>query len=343
MARGPGARAAADPVRGTTLRDMDQRAGEDVPGPTAQDRVLVRRLAAGAAACAGLTALLYVLAVRTRTGQQVDEAVLRGAVQVFGGVRWSPTGRIERVSVVSVGLCAAFVVGVALVRGRPRLAATTAVVVGGSLVTVQVLKRVVLTRPDLVPTDYALGRGSFPSGHTAVGMVLAVALVLVLPLRFRPWAWVVVGLFGATFGVSTVVGADHRPSDVVASHLVVLAWVLAGAAVLVAARGSTDPADPPPSTVRLPLVVLVVPGAAAALGAALAAVVVVVLDPARTAALRAAFFGLAVLALSAEAAFVTALLLVVFRAVSLDPRPDVAPPEGRAPDPVTGPVGAESG
>ena len=70
---------------------------------------------------------------------------------------------------------------------------------------------------------------------------------------------------------------------------------------------------------------------------------VVVLDPARTAALRAAFFGLAVLALSAEAAFVTALLLVVFRAVSLDPRPAVAPPEGRAPDPVTGPVGAESG
>ena len=190
---------------------------------------------------------------------------------------------------------------------------------GGSLVTVQVLKRVVLDRPLLVPTDYAEGTNTFPSGHTSVGMVLAVVLVMVLPLRARPWTWVVVGLFGATFGVSTVLAAYHRPSDVVAAHLVVLAWALAGTAVLVVWRGATDATDPPPASVRRPLGVLVVLGVMAAAATAVMTVVVVVLDPARATAMRSSFFVLAVMALTAEAAFVTALLLVVFRSLSLDP------------------------
>ncbi|MFM7062427.1 MAG: phosphatase PAP2 family protein [Actinomycetes bacterium] len=308
---------------------MDEDEARDVARSTGAERVLVRRLALGALACVAALGVLYLLAVQTRAGQQVEESVVRGAAEVLGDVPWSPTGRIERVSVLSVGLASGLVVALALVRRRPRLALLVAVVVVGSLVSVQLLKHVVLPRPGLVPTDYARGRASLPSGHTAVGMVLATVLVLVLPLRLRPCSWVVVGLFGATFGVSTVLSADHRPADVVAAHLVVLAWVLAGAAVLVAGRGRSDPADPPPTTVRVPLVVLVAVGTVAAVGAAVSALLVVVLDPARAAAMRAAFFGLAVLALSAEAALATSLLLVVFRAVSLDP-PDRGGADGPA-------------
>ena len=259
------------------------------------DRRTAALLALGSAACALAAVLLYVVSVRTGAGQEVEEAVIRGAVQLVARSDVSFTGRISAVNVVVAG------------------------VAGGSLVTVQVLKRVVLDRPLLVPTDYAEGTNTFPSGHTSVGMVLAVVLVMVLPLRARPWTWVVVGLFGATFGVSTVLAAYHRPSDVVAAHLVVLAWALAGAAVLVVWRGATDATDPPPASVRRPLGVLVVLGVMAAAATAMMTVVVVVLDPARATAMRSSFFVLAVMALTAEAAFVTALLLVVFRSLSLDP------------------------
>jgi membrane-associated phospholipid phosphatase len=283
------------------------------------DRRTAALLALGSAVCALAAVLLYVVSVRTGAGQEVEEAVIRGAVQLVARSDVSFTGRISAVNVVTVGLGAGAAVAVALVRRRPRLAAVVGVVALGSLVSVQLLKRVVLERPPLVPTDYAQGTNSFPSGHTSVGMVLAVMLLMVLPLRARPWTWVVVGLFGATFGVSTVLAAYHRPSDVVAAHLVVLAWALAGTAVLVAWRGSSDPSDPPPRSVRRPLAVLVGLGGVAAAAAVVMTVVVVLLDPARVSAMRGSFFVLAVMALSAEAAFVTGLLLVVFRSLSLDP------------------------
>ena len=288
-------------------------------GAEHSDRRTAAVLLAGAAGCALAAFLLYLVSVRTGTGQEVEEAVVRGAVQVVARTDASFTGRISAVNVVTVGLGLAVVVAVALVRRRPRLAVVAAVVTAGSLVSVQVLKHVVLERPPLVPTDYAEGTNSFPSGHTAVGMVLAVALLMVLPLRARPWVWVGVGLFGATFGVSTVLAAYHRPSDVVAAHLVVVAWALAGSALLVGWRGSRDPGDPPPRSVRRPVAVLVGLGTVAALGAVATTVLVVVLDPARATTMRSAFFVLAVLALTAEAAFVTALLLMVFRSLSLDP------------------------
>lgn len=294
--------------------------GDPAPrGAAGDDRRTATVLAVGAAVCALLAAVLFVVSVRTGTGQEVEEAVIRGAVQLVARTDVSFTGRISAVNVVTVGLGAGAAVVVALVRRRPRLAAVVGVVALGSLVSVQLLKRVVLERPPLVPTDYAQGTNSFPSGHTSVGMVLAVMLLMVLPLRARPWTWVVVGLFGATFGVSTVLAAYHRPSDVVAAHLVVLAWALAGTAVLVAWRGSSDPSDPPPRSVRRPLAVLVGLGSVAAAAAAVMTVVVVLLDPARVSAMRGSFFVLAVMALSAEAAFVTGLLLVVFRSLSLDP------------------------
>jgi membrane-associated phospholipid phosphatase len=300
--------------------DQVVEAGDPAPrGAAGDDRRTATVLAVGAAVCALLAAVLFVVSVRTGTGQEVEEAVIRGAVQLVARSDVSFTGRISAVNVVTVGLGAGVAVVVALVRRRPRLAAVVGVVALGSLVSVQLLKRVVLERPPLVPTDYAQGTNSFPSGHTSVGMVLAVMLLMVLPLRARPWTWVVVGLFGATFGVSTVLAAYHRPSDVVAAHLVVLAWALAGTAVLVAWRGSSDPSDPPPRSVRRPLAVLVGLGGVAAAAAVVMTVVVVLLDPARVSAMRGSFFVLAVMALSAEAAFVTGLLLVVFRTLSLDP------------------------
>ena len=283
------------------------------------DRRLAAWLGSASLLCIVATAALYVLLIRTGTGQSAEESVIRGATSLLGDSRISFTGRLSAVSVLTVGLSTAGVVAAALLRRRPRLAAGLLVMVAGSLVSVQVLKHIVLSRPDIVPTNYAEGTNSFPSGHTSVGLVLAIAVVIVLPLRFRPWAWVLVGLFGATFGISTVLASFHRPSDVVGAHLVVAAWALGVTAVEVAWRGRTDSSDPPPTTVGAPLIVLLGGAAVALLAAIVWAFISTQIDRSDLDGRYQAMFIAAVAALTAEAAVGTAALMLVFRRLSLDP------------------------
>ncbi len=104
-----------------------------------------------------------------------------------------------------------------------------AVLVGGANLSTQVLKHVVLDRP-------RLGLGVFdentlPSGHTTAAASASAALVFVVPPRARPWAALLGAGYTAATGVSTLVGRWHRPSDVVAAVLVVLAWSALACAV----------------------------------------------------------------------------------------------------------------
>lgn len=286
-------------------------------------RGIERRTAARLMVLAGVAVAavggLYAAMVRTARGQAFEEAVLDGASRLPFGAGFSPTGRVGAVSVASIAVVLLAAVAVAVARGRPRLAAAVVVMTGGALTTVWTLQHVVLPRPGLVPTTYAEGRNSFPSNHTAVGMVLAAAVLMVVPLRLRPWGWVVVGLFGATFGVSTVVAGLHRPSDVLAGHLVVVAWACVTAALLVVWRGSSDVGDPPPRGVRGPLCAL---GAAVVLPVLAGAVWFLVahrIDPADVAGRNQARFAAAVCVLVGEAAAVSAAMLLLFRGLSLDP------------------------
>lgn len=126
-------------------------------------------------------------------------------------------------SVVSEGTLALgllLVVVLAVLRRRLPLAVASVVLVGGANVTTQLLKKVVLERPDL-----GLGSAnSLPSGHTTVAATLAVALVLVVPVAVRSTAAVLGAAYAAATGVSTLVAGWHRPSDVAAALLVVAAW-----------------------------------------------------------------------------------------------------------------------
>ena len=94
---------------------------------------------------------------------------------------------------------------------------------------------------------------------------MSAALLLVVPPRVRPWAAVLGAGYTTATGVSTLIGQWHRPSDVVAGVLVVLAWTAIACALValtparvptttgalrLPARADAD-GDPTPATMRL--------------------------------------------------------------------------------------------
>ena len=166
--------------------------------------------------------------VQNRTGRLLEEAAFDGAE--FGQNRlWQiaePVLDVISVPFIAVVLLATMLL--AVLRRRTVLALQVAVLMGGANLTSRVLKLGVLDRPDL-GIDGPL-RNSLPSGHTTAAASVSAALVFVVPRRLRPAAAILGAIYTAATGVSTLVGQWHRPSDVVAALLVVLAWgALAGA------------------------------------------------------------------------------------------------------------------
>lgn len=117
-------------------------------------------------------------------------------------------------------------IGVALLRRRPRHALMAAAILGGANVTTQVLKR--LTEGprayDVTVWPGGLGSELWPSGHTTAAMTLALCLVLVVPRRGRPVAAAVGGWFAVAMVYSLMVLAWHLPSDSVGGFFVATGW-----------------------------------------------------------------------------------------------------------------------
>lgn len=184
-------------------------------------------LSAAVVQATALVALHWGFVTRAR-GQYVDAMSLAGAGIGFRHIDDLVYGVLDVVSVATV-LAGIVLIGVvALVRRRFVLAAATAILVVGANVTTQVLKRLVLERPDLVdlyPGD-VVGSASntMPSGHTTVAMSVAVAFVLVVPARVRGLVAVLATGYAAVTGVGTLAARWHRPSDVVAACCVVGLW-----------------------------------------------------------------------------------------------------------------------
>src|SRR4051812_28706225 len=95
----------------------------------------------GVAACAVLFGILLLLAYASPRARHFDASALQGFVSI-------PSGRgatlAERVAAlgdpVSVALIAAALAGVALLRGRPRIAVAVLVLIGATSVSSQLLK-----------------------------------------------------------------------------------------------------------------------------------------------------------------------------------------------------------
>jgi membrane-associated phospholipid phosphatase len=238
----------------TTWRDPepagDRGAGPARPArwrtPAATARRVLAALLVAVVAAAGIGVTWRVF-VGTEHGQAVDQASLDGA-HIGQNRLWEVAEPV--LDVVSVGFIAAAVVAcavIAFVRRRWGLALVAAGVLAGANVTTRVLKYWVLDRPDL---GYGPDFNTLPSGHTTAAASVAVAVLLVVPPRVRPWAAVLGAAYAAATGVSTLIGQWHRPSDVVAGLLVVLLWGALGCAVLALGVDTSSAAHPPTAALR---------------------------------------------------------------------------------------------
>jgi len=225
-------------------------------GPSTRSRVAAAAVAVGAAAVAWVVWRYFV---DTFAGQMVERAAFDGAENGKGEL-WAvaePFLDVVSVTFVVAGLGAAVLV--ALLRRRWGLAVQVAFLVVGANVTTQLVKHSLLGREELIGGWH--WENSLPSGHTTVAGSVAAALLLVVPRAARPLVAVLGGAYTAAIGVSTLVGQWHRPSDVVAAVLVVLAW-----AALVCAFTPPTAVDPgarpsPGSTVVAVLLLLGAAGA----------------------------------------------------------------------------------
>ncbi len=201
-------------------------------------RKRIAQLLVFAAVCLVLLAVVYVVAVHTSWGQRVDDAALEGRTHRTTVLN-ATQDLLDTISIASLALGSMAIMVVAALRRRPHLAVTAGIVILGANVTTQVLKKVVLDRPDLVGRPDVLGMtNSFPSGHSTVAMSLAVALILVVPVRAR-WAAAIGGLAYATLvGAGTVTAGWHRPSDVIGAYLVVMVWAGISVALLIGNEGT---------------------------------------------------------------------------------------------------------
>lgn len=225
-----------------------------------------------ALACAVVVLVLHHVFVTTLTGQVLDDATLVGGKI---GRRYVPTAVGSVLDVVSeAGVVASvvLVLVIGIVRRRPWRAALAAMLVVGPSVTTQLLKHVVLSRPELMVGAAGSVDNSLPSGHTTFAGAVSAGVLVVLPPRARPLGALLAALYTATTGVATVVAGWHRASDVVAAIAVVGVWLgLAGAVVAwrnrVAPQPEVDPRAVSGWRLAVPvLLVIAVVGAVAAAG-----------------------------------------------------------------------------
>lgn len=198
-------------------------------------------------AAAGVAAI-YQVFVRSGLGQSVDTSALRGADVDHPRVVDVLSRTLDGTSLASLVLVCLAAAAIGVVRRRFDLAAGAAVLVLGANITTQLLK-IRLARPDL---DGFPAPNSFPSGHTSAAAAVAFALVLVLPAAIRGLVALTGAAYVTVIAVATVWAEWHRPSDTIASLLIVLAWGGLVVAVLRLLRPRTPaPAARPNRFVRL--------------------------------------------------------------------------------------------
>lgn len=125
-------------------------------------------------------------------------------------------------------------VSLAAARRQWRLAVWVAVAIPGAVLASEGFKRI-FDRPLLVASrDDAV---SYPSGHAVVVLVIAAALLIVVPRGWTRWVAPVVGVWMALATSAIVVIGNHRPSEIIGAALLtitVLTWT--GAAAHLALR-----------------------------------------------------------------------------------------------------------
>lgn len=194
----------------------------------------------GAATLLAGALALYALAVRTRPGQIVDQALMVRASYSSARVFASDFAALTSPYLMAGGPLLALLV---VFGGRPMtLGARVVFMTLGPIATSWVLKRT-LDRPPMVEQST---HNSFPSGTLTAVAAIACAIVVVVPRRWRPVAITCGALMTLGTAVMVVALRWHRPSDALAALLIVGAFALLGAALTTDRRqdGHAQLADP---------------------------------------------------------------------------------------------------
>lgn len=180
----------------------------------------------------------YSFFVHTKLGQWIDEAALLGGQAFLAAdkTRRPALAFLDYMPAASALLAGGFIL-FALLRRRDFLRpAVAGVLLLGATGTTQLLKHVLLTRPDL--NISAASVNSFPSGHTTFAAAAMAAIFIVVPVMHRPPVALLGWTYAALAGASTLVLGWHRPGDVIAAYLVVAWWSVAAGLFLRHAHGS---------------------------------------------------------------------------------------------------------
>lgn len=194
--------------------------------PPASGRIPVwaHAVAMAVAAVLGL-AVIVRYAIHSVTGFDHDQRMMESLGTTPGA--WSRIlDVLGMVTDVSVAVCLAICVGVAMLQRRWAVAVSAAVLIGGANITTQVLKYQVL--------ESVSQRNTLPSGHTTVGLSLALTAIIVASRRWRPLVTAGAAALATFVGAGTVSAHWHRPGDVLAAGMVCLGWA---AVALVVAGG----------------------------------------------------------------------------------------------------------
>ncbi|GER22507.1 hypothetical protein NCCP1664_10040 [Zafaria cholistanensis] len=208
--------------------------------------------------------------VLTVTGQLADETALRGAEAYLGAdaARRPALAFLGYLPEASAVIGALALLAAAVVRRSVWGPAVAAAAFAASVLSAQVLKHLVLERPD--KDISAASVNSFPSGHTTFAAAAMVAVLLVASPRWRPLVAALGGLYAAVAGMATLVLGWHRPADILGAYLVAAFWGLLGGLVLLRREPWWNVWDGPDAhwaSARLWQAVLWVPGLGGLAGA----------------------------------------------------------------------------
>ncbi|MFE5591837.1 phosphatase PAP2 family protein [Streptomyces sp. NPDC056549] len=241
-------------------------AGEAAGSFSTRVRTRTRRACLGAVL---LLTVVYAGLVLTATGRRWGDAAVTGrradpaAVTVL---REHPS--LAGLTTLSLVLGCVALLAVGLIRKRYVLTGAAA---GGVVTALAVtgLLQWYAPRPRTLDTAGALVPSGFPSVQTTLALGIALGLVLVVPYRSRALVVGAATLWAAAVGAYTIATGQHRPGDVIAAALVVLA-VTSGLVAVIARKGKVRPGPGrgpalPGLPVTVPLAVLALAGLGAGL------------------------------------------------------------------------------
>jgi hypothetical protein len=185
---------------------------------------------------------VYLVFVHTYHGQRVDDEALAGRAIAERGSD-AAAQLLNTISVGSLVLAVALLIAQGLLRNRPDLSVVAAAVIGCSVLSAELLKHVLLTRPDLAAGP--LPAPSYPSGHTAVAFSVGVAATLCVPVHLRRRTAFIAVAYASAIGIATVAAGWHRPSDAAGAMLLVTMFAaVIGAVADIDARSPADAGGP---------------------------------------------------------------------------------------------------